>query len=86
MGSLRQIHEKIMRRLLIISHGNDEIQKMLTGERWQTMSPVEFSFLVNGLIGMPTEIKQDLLEMRHPQQRLDVILDMVNSIQQPLSD
>ena len=86
VGALRQSHEKIMQRLLSISHGNDEFQKMLVGKRWQTMSPVEFSFLVNGLIAMPAEIKQDLLEMRQPQQRLDAILEMVNTIQQPLSE
>jgi hypothetical protein len=70
---------------LSISYGNDEVQKMLSDDNWQKMSPVEFSFLVNGLIGMPAEIKQDLLEMRQPQQRLDTILEMVNSIQQPLN-
>ncbi len=74
-----------MQRLLIISHGNNEAQTMLTGDHWQKMSPVEFSFLVNGLIGMPAENKQDLLEMRQPQKRLDAILELVNSIQQPLS-
>jgi ATP-dependent Lon protease len=85
-GLLKQSHEKIMQRLLTISHGNDEMQEMLVGEQWQNMTPVEFSFLVNGLIGMPAEIKQDLLEMRNPQQRLDAILEMVNSIQQTLND
>ena len=78
--------KKIMQRLLIISHGNDEVQKMLKSDHWQNMSPVEFSFLVNGLIGMPTEDKQALLEMRQPQKRLDVILEIVNSVQQPLSN
>jgi len=38
------------------------------------------------LIGMPTEDKQALLEMRQPQKRLDVILEIVNSVQQPLSN
>ena len=86
VGSLKQSHEKIMQRLLTFSQGNDEVQKMLAGEHWQNMPPVEFSFLVNGLLPMPAEIKQDLLEMRQPQQRLDAILEMVNSIQQPLSE
>lgn len=86
VGSLRQCHQKIMQRLLIISHSNDEVQKMLASDLWQNMSAVEFSFLVNGLIGMPPEIQQDLLEMRQPQQRLDTILEMVNSIPQTLSD
>jgi len=80
VGSLRQSYEKIMQRVMTISHGNDEFQKMLAGDHWQNMSPVEFSFLVNGLFAMPAEIKQNLLEMRRPQERLDAILKMVNSI------
>jgi len=78
--ALRQSYEKIMQRLMTISHGNDEFQKMLAGDHWQNMSPVEFSFLVNGLFAMPAEIKQNFLEMRRPQERLDAILKMVNSI------
>jgi|TARA_B100000795_G_scaffold191687_1_gene146199 Lon protease-like protein len=78
--SLRQSHEKIMQRLLAISHGNAEIQKILAGDHWQNMSPLEFSFLVNSLLAMPTETKQNLLEMKHPQQRLDLILEALNSI------
>jgi Lon protease-like protein len=85
-GTLRQCHQKIMQRLLIISHGNDELQRMLASNRWQNMSAVEFSFLVNSLIAMPAEIQQDLLEMKQPQQRLDIVLEMVNSIQQTLDD
>ena len=46
---------------------------MLSGDHWQKMSPVELSFIMNGLIGMPAGVKQDLLEMRQPQQRLDAI-------------
>ena len=80
IGSLNQSHEKIMQRLMTISHGNDEVQKILAEEHWQKMSSIEFSFLVNGLIAMPAEIKQNLLEMRRPQERLDAILKMVNSI------
>jgi Lon protease-like protein len=86
IGLLRQSYEKIMQRLLTISHDNNEAQTMLNGDHWQNMSPVEFSFLVNGLIGMPADNKQDLLEMRQPQKRLDAILELVNSIQQPLSE
>lgn len=78
--SLKQIHEKIMQRLMTISYGNDEVQKILAKEHWQNMSPIEFSFLVNALIAMPAEIKQNLLEMKRPQERLEAILKMVNSI------
>lgn len=86
LGLLRQSREKILQRLLTISYGNDEAQTMLAADHWQNMPPSKFSFLVSGLIGMPTEVKQDLLEMRQPQQRLDTILEMVNSIQQPLRE
>jgi hypothetical protein len=53
---------------------------MLESEQWQNLTPAQFSFRVNGLFGMPAGIKQEILEMRQPQQRLDVILKMLNSI------
>ena len=81
--NLRQSHEKVMQRLLALGHGNDEFQKLLASEQWQNLSAVEFSFMVNGLFGMPAEIKQEILEMRQPQQRLDALLKLLNSIQQP---
>jgi hypothetical protein len=79
---LKQSHEKVMQRLWVLGHGNDEFQKMLTSDTWQNLSAVEFSFMVNGLFGMPAEIKQEILEMRQPQQRLDTLLELLNSIEQ----
>jgi Lon protease-like protein len=79
--NLRQTHEKVMQRLLVLGHGNDDFQKMLTSEQWQNLSAVEFSFMVNGLFGMPAEKKQEILEMTQPQQRLAALLKMLNSIQ-----
>ena len=78
---LNQTHQKIMQRLLTIGHENDEFHNMLKSEHWQNLSAVEFSFMVNSLFGIPADIKQDLLEMTDTQQRLDFILDMLNSIQ-----
>ena len=78
---LNQTHDKIMQRLLTIGHDNDEFVQMLKSEQWQSLSAVEFSFRVNALFGMPADIKQDLLVMTDTQQRLDFILEMVNSIQ-----
>jgi Lon protease-like protein len=78
--NLKDTHEKVMQRLLTMSSGNDQAKKMLASDKWQYMSAVEFSFMVNGLFAMPAKIKQELLEMKHPQQRLDVILEMLNSI------
>ncbi len=80
--SLRQSYEKVTQRLLVLGHSNDEFKKMMASEQWQNLSAVEFSFIVNGLFGMPAKIKQEILEMRQPQQRLDTILKLLNSIQQ----
>ncbi|MDX1574366.1 MAG: LON peptidase substrate-binding domain-containing protein [Methylophaga sp.] len=79
---LRQSHEKVMQRLLVLGHGNDEFQKMLSSDEWQSLSPVEFNFMVNGLFGMPATIKQEILEMRQPQQRLNALLKLLNTIEQ----
>lgn len=79
---LKQSHEKVMQRLLILGHGNDEFQKMLASEKWQSLSAVEFSFMVNGLFDMPAKIKQEILEMRQPKQRLDALLKLLNPIKQ----
>jgi len=79
---LRQSHEKLMQRLLVLGHGNDEFQKMLASDKWQNLSAVEFSFMVNGLFDMPAKIKQEILEMRLPQQRLDALLKLLNAIEQ----
>ena len=70
-----------MQRLLAMSHSNEEAIKMLTSDQWQDLSTTEFSFMVNGSVGMPIDIKQGILEMRHPQQRLDALLKLLNSIQ-----
>jgi Lon protease-like protein len=81
LALLEQTHEKIMQRLLTMSHNNDEAKKLLTSEKWQNLSATEFSFMVNGLFGMPASVKQDILEMKHPQRRLDTLLKMINSVQ-----
>ena len=78
---LKQTHEKVMQRLLAMSHSNEEAIKMLTSDQWQDLSTTEFSFMVNGSVGMPIDIKQGILEMRHPQQRLEALLKLLNYIQ-----
>jgi Lon protease-like protein len=79
--NLRQTHEKVMQRLLALGHNNDKAKKMLASEQWQNLSAAQFSFMVNGLFGMPAGTKQEILEMRQPQQRLDALLKLLNAIQ-----
>lgn len=71
-----------MQRLLVLGHDNEAFQQMLASEQWQNLSATQFSFMVNGLFGMPAKIKQEILEMRHPQQRLETLLKLLNTIQQ----
>ena len=81
-AKLKQTHEKVMQRILAMSHNNEEATKMLTSDKWKNLSASDFSFMVNALFGMPACTKQGILEMRHPQQRLDALLKLLNSIQQ----
>ena len=78
--ALSQSKAKILQRLLVLSHEYPAIQSTLTGDYWQTMAPEKFSFAVTGMISMPAELAQALLEQTDPQQRLDDILEMINGI------
>ncbi|MEM1110550.1 MAG: LON peptidase substrate-binding domain-containing protein [Pseudomonadota bacterium] len=79
-AALAQTQAKILRRLLALTHGNDQAQDMLNSEHWQEMPALKFSFAVAGCLAMPPDISQSLLEMTSPQQRLDNVLDMINSL------
>jgi len=76
---LEQTKAKIMQRLIVITHQHKEAQAMLIGEHWQQMPAEQFSFAVAGLLHMPSELAQALLEMTHPQARLDWVLEMLNA-------
>lgn len=77
---LEQSRAKILNRLLTITHANAEAQAMLSSGHWQEMPAQTFSFAVAGLLAMPPNASQALLEMTSAQQRLDTVLEMINSI------
>ena len=58
---------------------------MLNSVHWQAMPAQTFSFAVAGLLGMPPETSQALLEMTSSQARLDTVLDMINTMGTALS-
>jgi hypothetical protein len=72
--------EKVLHRLLKLTHSSDKMQDLLNGDYWQTMPAEKFSFAVTGLLGLDPELKQDLLEMTNPQQRLGTVLELLNGI------
>jgi len=78
--ALEQSQAKILHRLLAITHANEQVQQMLKSDHWQAMSAPRFSFAVAGLLGMPPDTAQALLEMTDAQQRLDTVLEMINVI------
>lgn len=77
---LEQTQAKILHRLLVLMHDSAQAQEALKGEYWSDMPAQDFSFAVAGLLRMPPEISQGLLEMVHPQERLDSVLEMLSDI------
>jgi hypothetical protein len=75
-----QTQEKILMRLLAITHAHPQIQTLLKSDVWQLKSPEVFSFDVLDILQFSPEDMQYLLEMRRPQQRLDEILTLMNNI------
>jgi Lon protease-like protein len=80
LPALDQTRQKILRRLLAITFKDEALQDELSREHWQKMSAAQFSFEINGLFDLDPEFRQQLLELRHPQQRLNTLLTLLNSI------
>lgn len=80
LAELAQSKEKVLRRLLALTHNVEAIQQVLQDDFWQTMPPLRFSFAVASLLGIDAPMKQQLLEMTDPQQRLGTVLELLNSI------
>lgn len=83
--ALNQSQSKILQRLLAVTHGNEDAQDMLNSVHWRSMPAQTFSFAVAGLLGMPPETSQALLEMTSAQMRLDTVLEMINTMGTALS-
>jgi Lon protease-like protein len=77
---LEQTQQKILQRLLALTHGNPEYQMALNSDHWQTMRAEEFSFSVMRLLDMDADLKQALLETTRPTERLERVLMILNSL------
>jgi Lon protease-like protein len=78
---MEQSQQKILQRLIAITHSSTEHQQVLKSDYWQHMTAVEFSFLVIGMVGMDAGLKQELLEMTEPIARLERVLAIINQLQ-----
>ena len=80
MAELRLGKEKVLRRLLTLTHNDEAVQKVLHDEFWQDMPALQFSFAVTGLLGTEPDVKQQLLEMTDPRRRLTTVLALLNAV------
>lgn len=81
-GELRvqQAQQKVLQRLLTLTHSNAAAQDMLNSDNWQNMTALEFSFSVFGLLGLDPDLKQQMLEVASPLGRLEQVLQLLNEI------
>lgn len=70
--------EKVQRRLLAILSDVPQLQTLLLSQEWQEKSPIDFSFEVFSLLQFDADLRQTMLEMRSPQERLYSLLELIN--------
>ncbi len=80
MAELQLCKEKVLHRLLTLTHNLESVQRVLHDKFWQDMPAQQFSFAVTGLLGTTPDVKQQLLEMTDPQHRLTTVLALLNSV------
>ena len=78
--AIEQCKEKILHRLLAITHNSEKLQTILKSDHWQNMPPQHFSFAVAGMLGMDADVAQHLLEITDTRQRLDTLLEIINGM------
>ncbi len=76
-SALEPLKQKILQQLLRVTAESKEAQDILNGEYWRTISATEFSFAINGLLGMDADLKQHLLEMTNAQDRLTYLIEIL---------
>ncbi|GAB5453619.1 MAG: LON peptidase substrate-binding domain-containing protein [Halioglobus sp.] len=70
--------EKIIKRLLAVTHGHEAVQEHLRSNYWQELSHQQFGFAVAGRLGMDPETAQALLGTTDTAYRLSTLLEMLN--------
>ncbi|MEM6583514.1 MAG: LON peptidase substrate-binding domain-containing protein [Pseudomonadota bacterium] len=73
-----QLREKVLQRLLAITHDEPAAQELLSSSDWQDKPPSEFAFELFGLLQMNGDIMQRILEMESPIDRMQQALDLLN--------
>ncbi len=74
---LEPLKQQLLQHLLTVTAESKEAQDILKGDFWNSISATEFSFAINGLLGMDASLKQHLLEMTKAEDRLNYLLDLL---------
>ena len=77
---LEQTRQKILQRLVALTHGTPEYQEALKSNYWREMAVQDFSFSVMGMLGMDADLKQEILEMTESTERLQKTLEILNTL------
>ena len=57
----------------------ERVDEFIESDFWQTMPAQPFSFAIAGTLGLPPDVAQQLLETTSTQERLDAVLNLLNS-------
>lgn len=71
--------QKIIKRLLAITHEFPEAREILCSDEWQHKHPTAFSFEILKLLNIDAAINQEILESKKVDERLDILLSVLNS-------
>lgn len=73
------LKEKIIKRLFVLFAKNPAFIEYFESELIQTMHPSEFSNTLFSIVRLDPDIQQSILEMRSAEQRLEKMLEIINS-------
>lgn len=73
-----RLQDDIIRRLLELTEKNENSLKIISTQRWQGMSPIDFSFEMLSLIKPEADIAQQMLEMRSANERMQALLNLLS--------
>jgi len=73
-----QLQNELLERLRALTSDIPDIQASLAAENWLEKSPEQFSYEVFRFINFRADLQQEILEVRHPRRRLEMVLDILN--------
>lgn len=74
------LKDKILHRLGAMTATNPGLHALLKSDEWQGKSPLSFSFAIFGLVHLEADLQQQVLEIRSPVERLELLLTLLNDV------